>query len=207
MDVNQLTNGQARKTLEQILNGNEFMPDRFSETLQDFFRHLLGNYGGNYTPGNTDDLLTISEILIAVVGIILAVYFFRSLGPVGKFMVKEAKAKDTAETVEVRAKTADLLREAEKMAGAGEFRRALRDIYLSVLLELDNRRLIAYKPAKTNREYYQEIGQKAANLKELFLALANLFEYKWYGLEKCTKEDFQTGRELYDAMLKGDVHA
>lgn len=207
MDVNQLTNSHARKTLEQILNGNEFTQDRFSENLQDFFRHLFANYGGHYTIDNTDALLTISEILIAAAGVILAVYFFRSLGSVGKFIVKEANVKDTAETVEVRAKTAELLLEAEKMARAGEFRRALRDIYLSVLLELDNRHLITYKPAKTNSEYYQEISQKASNLKELFRLMANLFEYKWYGLEKCTKEDFQKGRELYDAMLKGDVHA
>jgi hypothetical protein len=205
MDVNQLTNSHSRKTLEQILNSSEFTQNQVSENLQEFFRNL--EFGGHYTVGNTEALLTVSEVLIGAAGIILVVYFFRSLGSMGKLMVKEVNAKDTIQTVEVRSIAVGLLQEAEKMAVAGEFRRALRNIYLSVLWELDSRQLIIYKAAKTNSEYYQEISQRAADLKELFRSLVTLFDYKWYGLEKCTKEDVQKGRELYDAMLKGDAHA
>jgi hypothetical protein len=82
----------------------------------------------------------------------------------------------------------------------------LRDLYLALLFELDNRCVITFKSAKTNREYLSEIKGKAASLENGFRGMVDLFDYKWYGMESCGAEDFQRGREIYRALLKEVSH-
>ncbi len=203
MAVNALTNEQARKTLEQILNTPEFTQRRLLDDFIELIRKLLKNAGVNENLEGTGLLL---EGLVFLAGLILAIYLARAAAPFWKIMVRDVKNEQVLQPGYIRPTPAGLLLEAEKNALQGDFRNALREIYLSLLMELDIRRLITYEAAKTNSEYLQEIGLRAAGLKELFQSMVNLFEYKWYGLENCGREDFQKGRELYAALLKDGPH-
>ncbi|MCL6477255.1 MAG: hypothetical protein K6T65_02445 [Peptococcaceae bacterium] len=201
--ADQLTNEQARKTLDQILNTPEFYQARRLGYFEDLIRQLMENFG---FVGNIDGIGTLLEVIIVLAGFILIIYLARMAIPFWKIMTPDVQGEKPSETAHIRPVPADLMIEADKMASQGHYRHALRYMYLSLLMEMDNRRLITYGSAKTDSEYLRGISQKAAGLKGLFRSMVDLFECKWYGLEDCGREDFQKGRELYAALLKEASH-
>ena len=200
----QLNNDQARKTLEQILNSPEFTHARRLWELRDFFRRLLQRLPDyNLSLDGTGFWLA---LIVVVAGVLLFIYLLRMVMPFFGFMTTDLQDKGTRKESYVRPTPAALLAEAETKALQGDFRNALRHMYLSLLIEMDNRSVIAYTPAKTNYEYLGEISKNADALKGPFRAMVNLFEYTWYGLQNCAREDFQKGRELYSFMLREASH-
>jgi hypothetical protein len=205
----ELSNGQARKALEQILGAPEFGRANLIVQAEDLVRRLLDKislHGVHVAMGGIAAWLLALIILVGLAGLILIIYLVRLVVPFWNVLIPDVREKKGAGTATAQHTPAGILAEAEKKASEGDFRGALRDIYLALLLELGNRRLLTCGAAKTNSEYLREISQKAADLEELFRALVNLFEFKWYGLENCDEEDFQTGRKLYAALLRGGAH-
>jgi hypothetical protein len=192
----------ARKTLEQILSTSEFSQARQLGQLRDLIRRLLERFILTGSERNIDWVGSLLEVLIFLAGLMLLIYLIRLIAPFWKIMVTDVTGERAAETAYIRSTPANLLAEAEQKALQGDYRHALRDVYLSLLMEMDDRRLIAYRAAKTNCEYLLEIRQKAAGLERNFRSMVDLFEYKWYGLEDCEREDFQKSRELYETLLK-----
>lgn len=71
---------------------------------------------------------------------------------------------------------------AQEMADARDYRTAVRYLYLSALLTLDERGLLRYDRTKTNREYVRSLRNEptlAAKLREVI----DLFDRVWYGLQ------------------------
>lgn len=199
-----LANDHARQLLDQILSTPEFRQADLEDQWDAFFRHLFGNVhlGGIKTGGVAFSV----EAGLFLAGLGVAIYLIIKLAPFWKIIASDVRADKTAELVFNRPAPAGLLAEAENKALKSEFRGAVRDIYLAALLELDNHRLIAYAVTKTNYEYLREIRRKAAGSEARFQAMVDLFEYKWYGLEGCSREDFQKSRELYMALLQDGPH-
>jgi hypothetical protein len=205
----ELSNGHARKALEQILSAPEFGRANPIAQIEGLLTRLLDQitfHGVHLAMGGIGVWLLALIILIGLAGLILIIYLVRSVVPFWNLLIPDARERLPARAAVEQPTPAGILAEAEKMASEGNFRGALRDIYLAMLLELGNRRLLTWGTAKTNSEYLREIGQKAEDLEDPFRALVNLFEFKWYGLENCAEEDFQTGRKLYAALLRGGAH-
>lgn len=209
MAAGELSNSQAQKTLEQILGAPEFGRANLIVQVEDLVRRLLdqiGFHGVQVAMGGSGAWLLVLVILVGVAGLILVIYLVRLVVPFWNVLIPDVSEKKGVRAATAQPTSASLLAEAEQKASERDFRGALRDIYLALLLELGNRRLLTCGTAKTNSEYLREIGQKAGDLEELFRALVNLFEFKWYGLEDCAEEDFQTGRKLYAALLRDGAH-
>ncbi|MFW6068477.1 MAG: DUF4129 domain-containing protein, partial [Chloroflexota bacterium] len=71
---------------------------------------------------------------------------------------------------------------ARDLSKIGDYRQALRYLYLSTLLLLEERGLIRYDRSRTNLEYLQSVGdhpQLATHLREII----QIFERSWYGLQ------------------------
>ena len=204
----ELSNGEARKALEQILGAPEFGRANLIVQVEDLVRSLLDKirfHGAHVALGSIDTWLLALIILVGLAGLILIIYLARQVLPFWNVLIPDMREKKEARVSTAQPTPASILAEADKKASEKDSRR-LRDIYLAILLELDNRRLLTSRAAKTNSEYLQEISKKAVDLEELFRALVNLFEFKWYGLEDCAEEDFQTGRKLYVALSRGGAH-
>jgi hypothetical protein len=75
------------------------------------------------------------------------------------------------------------LERAQALATGGDYRQAARYLYLSTLLWLDERRLLRYDPALTNREFLCQVAGDAgqAGLREALTPVVDLFERVWYG--------------------------
>jgi hypothetical protein len=202
--VDQINNEKARQTLEQILNSSEFTRLRQSVDLRELIARLLVNLSAlNIHVGIIETLL---KVVVVVAGLVLIIYLSRLVSPFLRFWTANVEEQDILEASFVRPSPSRMLAEAEIKASNGDFRNALRDLYLALLFEMDSRRFIVFKTAKTNWEYLGEIRRNAVALEEYFRAMVDLFDYKWYGMEYCDGADFRRGKELYHALLKEVPH-
>jgi hypothetical protein len=96
-----------------------------------------------------------------------------------------------------------LWREAESLAGAGQYREAVRLMYLAVLFVLDRRRLLRYEPTRTNGEYVRQVRlaeEAPPDLHAPFESLTALFERKWYGDRSCEAGEYDTCKALAEEV-------
>ena len=81
---------------------------------------------------------------------------------------------------------------AERCTGGGDYRAALRALYLANLAWLGRREWIAVHPGKTNREYEMEVRRRAREFpaaRALFAVNVISFERAWYGKHSVSAED------------------
>jgi hypothetical protein len=80
---------------------------------------------------------------------------------------------------------------AAEYAGHGDFRSALRAVYLAMLANLGQRELIVLVRSKSNTEYLRELRRRAhprEDLPEAFAASVAVYERTWYGRHPATEE-------------------
>lgn len=86
-------------------------------------------------------------------------------------------------------------------ARAGDFRTAVRKLYVSLLYELSERNLIELEDSATNREYLR----KASGLSGLAAPMGYLterFDYVWYGMFPSSGDDFATYLVRYEEAME-----
>ena len=79
---------------------------------------------------------------------------------------------------------------AEELMAKGDFRLALRALYLGTLSFLSEEQLIRIAKFKSNRDYRRELSRKAHSLPELCSAFSDnvrLFDLSWYGMREVTE--------------------
>jgi len=87
---------------------------------------------------------------------------------------------------------------ADSCAGGGDYRAALRALYLANLAWLGSHEWIAIHPGKTNREYELEVRRRAREFPEaraLFAVNVISFERAWYGRHSVSAEDTEAFRK------------
>lgn len=87
--------------------------------------------------------------------------------------------------------TIDFEGEIAKALQNGNYRLAIRMVYLQNLKLLSDKEIIDWQPNKTNYDYAGEI--KVPAVKPLFMRLTDIFEYAWYG-------NASTGNDVYVLM-------
>jgi hypothetical protein len=94
-----------------------------------------------------------------------------------------------------------LLAQAERQAGNGEFREALRLVFQAVLLLLDRRNVVEFDESRTNGEYQQSLREQPDPWwPERFAQATDLFEQKWYGLQATTATDYHSLLSYYQEV-------
>lgn len=186
-------------SLQAILRRAEFQPDPTETTpLQEWWDGLLEQINGwlaRVLPGPAEDgsisILSVALNLVGV-GALLALL---------AFVAKELMTSLAAEA-HLRADGGDggppltaesAFRRAQELAEGRDYRTAVRFLYLSSLLTLDERQLLRYDRTKTNREYLRSVASQpalAAHLREVI----EVFDRVWYGfqpLDAATYERYQ----------------
>ena len=110
-------------------------------------------------------------------GILLLVVIAYVVRGLRRNVVRSAEASDDPEA-HLTASTA--LEQASGMARGGDYRTAVRYLYLSALLRLDERNILRYDRALTNREYLDRVRDNAA-LRAQLGAVVETFDRVWYG--------------------------
>ncbi len=85
----------------------------------------------------------------------------------------------------------------EKASGSGNYRLAVRLLYLQSLKLLADKNFINWQSNKTNTHYLREISN--TGLQQTFEQITDVFEYTWYGNLAVTGENFA---KIKDQFLK-----
>jgi hypothetical protein len=144
---------------------------------------------GNNTPVNRKTLLALIGLIVTLIAAGIIVFFLRRT----RRVVVAAKAVTAAPAVNLadESLTADRLPEAEWLALAdewmakGDFRMALKAMYLAALNYLSARELVSVRRWKSGLDYRRELARRARSKPELPVAFDRgvaIFEQGWYGM-------------------------
>ena len=196
----------AREQLQRMLDQPPFkQPDAIQNPawLREFFDwlgRLLENIFrplGRISPTGSRT----GAWVIAIIGALLLVgvlaYLLRGLR---RGVVAGAHADDHDPAVHLTAKTA--LDQAGGLARGGDYRTAVRYLSISALLWLDERDILRYDRALTNREYLERVRDNPA-LHERMTPIVETFDRVWYGHLPIDAESFATYEQQVEALRDG----
>lgn len=90
-----------------------------------------------------------------------------------------------------------MLSEAETLRRSGEFRLAIRSLFLAFLRLLEQKELVVFIKNKTNREYLRELKKKKQVGPEIE-KMNLLFEESWYGMKDCGESEYAEFLKVYE---------
>ncbi len=155
--------------------------------------------GGGGLPGAGLGLPSAQIFIVLGVILLLIVSLALVLARSRKKELSEEVAADVATAPDIREKAPTVfLDEAAQLAARGLYREALRSLYLATLVALDRRRLISFDPHLTNWQYMRQMPRNEA--RDLFGTFTRVFDWKWYGNEATTEEDYVRCRSLADRI-------
>ncbi|NUM79880.1 hypothetical protein HUU42_03660 [bacterium] len=96
---------------------------------------------------------------------------------------------------------------AERHASEGNYRKAVRHIWLSLILFLDKHDHVRYKKFQTNEEYLQWILEQPSlpqreAIYESMRHVAMVFDRKWYGLSETAESDFESCKHHHVLVMQ-----
>ena len=166
-----------------------------------FFGELLRKiFGGIFGEGSGAGLFLLVLIVIGLgAALILAVRMLRGRGSVRK---GDKKRTVLGEEIEAGVTSADLAAAALAAARSGDFRTAMRKLYISLLYDLAERNLIEIEGHMTNREYLARVS-RFASLAGSMRHLTDRFDHFWYGMFPSSEADFKEYMERYSEAMEG----
>jgi len=194
----------ARARLQQILAAPPFKRAESDPTANQWWRDFWDWVGRlidsifspiSSVPSSTSEI--IGWVVVGVGAILLlAVMIYLLLG-LRRGLVSEAQAADDDPEARLTAKTA--LNQAGDLARGGDYRTAVRYLYLSALLWLDERDMLRYDRALTNREYLDRVRDNPL-LRERLAPIVETFDQVWYGHVMIDAEAFAVYRARVEAL-------
>jgi hypothetical protein len=179
--------------LQTILKRPEFQWNQVPSPLEEWWNELWAriNQWINELLGGGDVSIPIPGEVVTITASILLLlvllYIFRSL--FADFITEASIDEEQLAGDELlTAETA--LQKAKDISRAGDHRTAVRYLYLSALLTLDERGLLRFDRAKTNREYLRSVAafpQLSAPLRDVI----EVFDRVWYGFQPLDDDGFQ----------------
>ena len=86
-------------------------------------------------------------------------------------------------------------------ARAGDFRTAVRKLYVSLLYELSERNLIELEDSATNHEYLKK-ASRLSGLAGPMRYLTDRFDHVWYGMFPSSEGDFAAYLARYEEAME-----
>ena len=130
---------------------------------------------------------------LGVIAIGIVVIFF--LKQIRMNLISEAREIETEIVANsVRTEKAALAH-ADSAEASSDFRNALRYLYLSAILHLQERGILPFDKSLTNREYLHQ-SQVDINLQETLGPAVTVFDEVWYGHKPCNAETVANYRDL-----------
>jgi len=171
---------KAPNWLQKILDGFFDLLDRFIYAIQNTV------YYGRIP------MMIIAALLFAF----SLFYVYRSLS---RSLVRNAELAVEGSEDDAILTSKGALQRAQTLSTQGDYRNAMRYLYLSSLLILDERGLLRYDRSRTNREYLRSVSSKpelATPLRDVI----DVFDRVWYGYESVDEQTYQSYVEHVDEL-------
>jgi hypothetical protein len=209
---------EVREELERVLDRPEFIEyednrgKSIREWLERFFADLFDVPDDVETPQGPNLALPLppGEIFIVLGGILLVLivgylaYTYLKDRTPSSSRAAPAAGEKPAEDPRDRAPE-EHLDDAALLARQGDYRAALRALYLATLVSLDRRGFIQFDPALTNWQYIRQMSPGAT--RRDFAQFTRVFDYKWYGDEPTLESDYLVCRAIADRVCRGEERA
>ncbi len=190
--------------LSQILSRPEFQYDsgepnaiqRFFQEVRRRFFEFLSNLLPDEAAGvPLGDLITFASVIALA---ILLGYIFLNL--YSGFTLDADLGAGGAEDGEIL--TADVaLQRAQTLSGGGDYRTAVRYLYLSSLLLLEEHGLLRYDRSLTNREYLRSVSNKP-RLAKILRDVIDVFDRVWYGFQPIAEDEYDIYAQQVEKLKK-----
>lgn len=128
-------------------------------------------------------------IVIAVLLFLLSLFFiFRGLS---RNLVQEAQLATEGSEADEMLTSKGALKRAESLSMQGDYRNAIRYLYLSSLLVLDEQGVMRYDRSRTNREYLRSVSSRP-ELANPLRDVIEVFDRVWYGFEAIDENTYKS---------------
>lgn len=194
--------------LETILQRREFIgQDSLWDRFWRWVRSLLPDTA-EATP-NTDTSLVANGVtllgwLVLGVGAILLIYLlsFWLQNLLGSFAFGMDRARQGNPTDEPHS-AAEARQQAHQLAADGSYREAVRRMYLSALLTLDEHALLHYERSNTNREVLATVRTNQPLYTKL-QPIVDIFDEVWYGIHEPDRTTFDEYVQAVEQLQRTD---
>jgi hypothetical protein len=181
-------------SLHRILASPEFSwpveaPNPVREWLQKMWNRILNWLGGILGDGITIDLSSVNlfALICFTLFVVVLLFVFRTLFA---DFVRETQAENGETGADQALTSQSAFEKAQSLSRGGDFRSAVRYLYLSSLLVLNERGLLRYDRSRTNREYLRSISDSPELAKPLEEVI-EVFDNVWYGYHSLEEETFK----------------
>jgi hypothetical protein len=157
------------------------------QKIYDFIAKLMDRVA--YGVQNTVYYGRVPLIVAAVIVFLISLYFI-SLN-LSRNLVREAQLAAENGDADALLTSSGAMQRAQSLSNQGDYRNAVRYLYLSSLLVLDERGLLRYDRSRTNREYLRSVSSKPELSKPLSDVI-DVFDRVWYGFDSVDEEDFKS---------------
>lgn len=144
---------------------------------------------------DTSAVGNVMQVLIVIVGVVcLGVVLYLMSTRMKQLRTQAELAKRGALSLEEILDSAGWMQKSEELARERLFKDACRAVYLSVIYSLDEQKILAFTPTRSNYEYFYALHGKSG-LQSGFRKLADIVEESWFG-------NLQAGQEEYDSCVQ-----
>jgi hypothetical protein len=207
--------GSSRDKIREILSRRAYQPEqetavggfikRVLRKVRGFVGEILSSLGRLIEKvlgsGSSNAWFSKLVLLLVAVGALLAGAYM-----VRRVRVPSSKRKKTrvvlGEEIPVDGTSHDLAEAGLAAARAGDFRTAVRKLYVSLLYELFERNLIELDESATNHEYLNKVS-RFGPLAGPMRYLTERFDYVWYGMFPPSETDFAAYLARYQDAMQG----
>ncbi|WP_420643012.1 DUF4129 domain-containing protein [Candidatus Leptofilum sp.] len=161
------------------------------QAIEDFFLRLF--------PDDSTVRLPISDLLVILAAVLVAgVLAYALRGLIGDFTADAAIFAE--EELGGEPLTAELaLQKAQELSTGGDYRTAVRYLYLSSLLLLEERGLLRYDRSLTNREYLRTVAHRP-ELATILREVIDVFDRVWYGFQTLTASEYDVYAQRVETL-------
>ena len=162
--------------------------ERIQQWLRDFFRQFERDIPPPQAVLTTGQ--TAGWVILAVAALLIALLLgFWLQGILGN-IIADRRLRRNGED-DLPATAAEAREEAQQLAQAGNYREAVRHLYLAALLGLDESGLIRYDRTLTNREVLAQTQSEAAVQSHL-RPVVETFDQVWYGIHEPDQSSYSS---------------
>jgi hypothetical protein len=159
--------------------------DEWFQKIMNAINDLLNRiFGSNPLSGSGNTFIWAS--IASAIMVIIFIFVYRTLF---NDFIRETELTEEEEGGEpLTSETA--FDKAQTLSKGGDYRSAVRYLYLSSLLLLDERGILRYDRSKTNREYLRSVAN-APELAKPLGEVIEVFDNVWYGYHSLEEESFR----------------
>jgi len=167
----------ARPEFQWVTPEPTWLEKLLQQIQQWFWEWIARLFGGRQIAiANSPLIYVIAGVIVIVLALVIG-FFLRGL--LANLVAETSAPPDPhAADEDLSAEAARL--KAQALSGAGDYRTAVRYLYLSALLLLEERGLLRYNRTLTNREYLRTVAH-LPELSAILRDVVEVFDQVWYG--------------------------